>query len=92
MKARPDTERRHVLLRSGDFEKLRALFPRAGPSTIIRHIVSNMLDTLEAEQAQVLGKSIKELASDADIRRIVEESLAELTTIESESEEPGHPV
>lgn len=76
-------------MRLGDFDRLRALFPRAGPSTIIRHIVSNVLDTLEAEQEVKLGKTIKEMSEDDNIKRIVEESLAALTATESESEELG---
>ena len=58
------------MLREGDFERLQALFPRAGPSTVIRQIVARTVDAFEAELAE---KNFREMSSDERIQQIVRE-------------------
>jgi hypothetical protein len=86
MRRRPDTERKHVILRAGDFDRLAALFPRAGPSTVIRHIISSTIDALEAERAE---RNLRELTDDERIQQIIRDTT--FTDDELEPPSGGEP-
>lgn len=49
MRKQVNTERVHVVLRRGDMDKLKILFPKIGASAFIRQVVSNAIDMMEQE-------------------------------------------
>ena len=78
MRRHVNTERVHVILRKGDTEKLKTLFPAAGPSTVIRMIVSNFVDMLEQqENAEIKTRLIKEVSKDDRVEQLIAELSAE---------------
>lgn len=82
MRRHVNTERVHVILRKGDTEKIKTLFPAAGPSTVIRMIVSNFVDLLEQqENAEIKTRLIQEISKDER----VEQLIAEFATNPSQS-------
>ena len=78
MRRHVNTERVHVILRKGDSEKLKTLFPVAGPSTIIRMIVSNFVDHLESsENAEIKTRLIQEISKDERVEQLIADLAAE---------------
>lgn len=63
-----------MILRKGDTTKLKTLFPSAGPSTVIRMIVSNFVDLLEQqENAEIKTRLIEEISKDDRVEQLIAE-------------------
>lgn len=80
-KIKYDHERVHVILRAGDMERLKVLFPRTSPSAVIRSVVSAIIDQAQERKPE----------ADAQFIQFIDDTLGE-STDDSESTEPGRPV
>ena len=72
MRKAVNTERVHIVLRRGDLEKLKILFPKVGASAFIRQLVSNMIDLME-QDTEIKTRLVTELGTDARIQELIDE-------------------
>jgi hypothetical protein len=57
-------ERRHVMIRAGDFEKIKRYYPQVNPSVVIAKLISALIDKNELLQATRMPKLTLEVNLD----------------------------